>query len=923
MASITGGLLLASPYHNSSTVGRLSSVPVIGDPLNVTGSDYAFNYTYATADIYTNATDLQTPSVPISGTQLAWFSTINQTSTRQPIHGTAFNFTVSSPVSVSRQEVNWTLTIPKTSCSTCSVYVQFTLYGNLTKGTSENFTLTSTNNDTLIPTTICPGSAKGTCDFLGNQATPVLVCGTSTSPLVCSNPVQVNATSWVGYDLRLSFRFGWNATGEPMKASVGEVRVASIDNMVKTSSSHYMWQNSTDSIMHRATLSTISYNATVEYPANGSSTEASHTWSNEVINIYYPSGYNITQVAINSTSSGTTTLWQSSTSVPAPFEKTSCSNTPCSQSLLAINMSESNPRFVYNSNMTIIAFTPNSISQLSTLSGGVATQFFTSGDTIGVKVVNKPSVVNASTTLQTGSLTITFPTELSIPSSTVSTATGGVYNFTLPSTCGSNNQLCDTPLTVTTTFSSLFDLGNATAAFRINLLQVSLTGMGGTNSLSVQGTLQYGNRTGAPNVNATLFAIDTGTPINTPTTNNQTNPSASNLYISNVTLVNGVFTQGQSLIMLFTVVNPNNSTQAYNATVTIRHEWPGPQSHNMSVTFSLTPGDLLDDLPFNATSPQTYEASIMLTATGVQVTLENLRTAPNPPLTQTMTSSTSPVLPNAPHAGLFNITLTGMLKNGTMESPSSILSPTYAYVTPSLVPSRYLYGSPAFKTGPGGSFSETMNLPNAHILGAENLTVFVLARDAFGVVVMNNLPSSIFTESTALISTANSIGPVAEGQSATATLHLTSNSTLTNGITELITVNLVLQGNGIGPKTVATQTNVKIIPGGSQTIPFSFTAPSTVGSYTLTFTSAEYGGILTSQTLQVTILQGYIQLLIPAAIGIVAAIIILGVYLIREQREKKEDVETAKPKGPAQKPKPTSGGSPPSKSLTRTANVRS
>src|SRR2546430_17412264 len=80
--------------------------------------------------------------------------------------------------------------------------------------------------------------------------------------------------------------------------------------------------------------------------------------------------------------------------------------------------------------------------------------------------------------------------------------------------------------------------------------------------------------------------------------------------------------------MLFTVVNPNPS-QLYNATVTIEHEWPGPQPHNMSVTFSLHPGDPLGDLPFGVSGPQTYKASISFAGTGVQVKLANLRTSPN------------------------------------------------------------------------------------------------------------------------------------------------------------------------------------------------------------------------------------------------------------------------------------------------------
>jgi hypothetical protein len=340
----------------------------------------------------------------------------------------------------------------------------------------------------------------------------------------------------------------------------------------------------------------------------------------------------------------------------------------------------------------------------------------------------------------------------------------------------------------------------------------------------------------------------------------------------------------------------------------------------MSVTFSLKPGDPLTDLPFNSNQPQTYQAVITFTANGVQVQLRNLRTANLWPA-QTMSPGTSPVLPNAPHAGLFSLSLSSIINNQTLSSPSVILSPTYAYVSSSFAPSRLLYASPTFQTGtnPPGAFSQTITTPRG-LLGAQNLTVFILARDPSGVVILNQLPSAIFTQSTALISSADSIGPVGKSNTATATLRLESNSTLSNGITEVITVNLILQGNGLAPYTAASVTDVTIVPGQTKTIQLSFTAPSNVGSYTLTFTSPEYGGVLTSQTLQVTILPGYVQFLIPAAIGVVIAIIVLGVYLIHGRRGE-EEIASEKPKGSGEKTKPAPSAKPPSKSLTRTPNV--
>src|SRR5438552_14169885 len=142
-----------------------------------------------------------------------------------------------------------------------------------------------------------------------------------------------------------------------------------------------------------------------------------------------------------------------------------------------------------------------------------------------------------------------------------------------------------------------------------------------------------------------------------------------------------------------------------------------------------------------------------------------------------------------------------MINNETQASANSILSPTYAYVTPALAPSRYLYGSPVFQTKSDGSFAATISSDS--LLGAKNLAVFVLARDAFGIVVVNNLPSTGFTDSTTLLSNADPVGPVAKGQSATATLHPKSNDTQPTGVLALITTNPIIQRPHMSAQTTA------------------------------------------------------------------------------------------------------------------------
>lgn len=261
------------------------------------------------------------------------------------------------------------------------------------------------------------------------------------------------------------------------------------------------------------------------------------------------------------------------------------------------------------------------------------------------------------------------------------------------------------------------------------------------------------------------------------------------------------------------------------------------------------------------------------------------------------------------------MTITSQINSVSQSSPNSILSPTYAYIPQSFPPSRYLYAAPSFQTKSDGTFSQTIT--SNSLLGAKNLTVFVLARDASGIVVVSNTPTSRFTDSTTLIASADSISPVEKGQSGTATLHLTSNSSLSSGITELISIVVIVHGNGITPYAVATKTGVSIAPGASVTVSIPFTAPQNTGTYTLTYSSPEYGSVLTSQTLQVTILQSNLQLLIPAGVAVVAAIIVLGYYLISGRGEKEEVEEVAKPKGPTPKPKTTPGPSSPTKSLTQ------
>src|SRR5260370_19088543 len=143
------------------------------------------------------------------------------------------------------------------------------------------------------------------------------------------------------------------------------------------------------------------------------------------------------------------------------------------------------------------------------------------------------------------------------------------------------------------------------SSFSVDLIQMNSFSAGGSNNgVTATGTLTNSSGSASAATNGIVFAIDSGTPANNPITTTTKNPSISGLYISNVTLVNGAFAQGQQLIMTFTLVNPTSS--AFNATVIIQHEWPGSLTHGVNATIHLGAG-ILRGLPFTS-GPQAYQA---------------------------------------------------------------------------------------------------------------------------------------------------------------------------------------------------------------------------------------------------------------------------------------------------------------------------
>jgi hypothetical protein len=798
---------------------------------------------------------------------------------------------------------NWTLTVPKFNCSGCtSVNVQFNFFGKITAGTNATYVLLplSPPNSTRIAS--ASYTTPGTFPSASMQGCPENVC--------------LNVTRWVGYNVTLSFIFGWTASPSPgMGVDVGEISVAAIGN-TNTATTNSMQQDSNPNmIRHTTTINPIGYNNTLTTLVRPNSVNQTRLWwHNEVISVYYPVGYTNVQVSMNSTNTSIPTQMYPAPSSPlayanaVPFETEHCFNPPaCSEALVALNVTDFHVT-AHNSTITIISNTRNTIGSLTTLSSGAPSQIFAPGDTIMVKVVNNASIVNATTTEKTGSLNIlffdhtatahvlggsqTFPT---------STITGGVYNLTLPADC----SLCGT-WTISANFTSGFELGLMSNTFQLDQIQVSSGSFivsGDNTGLNVQGSLTNSSSAAVPTASGLVFAVDEGTPTSLPTAPTTNSSSGPGLYVANVTLINAVFTQGQPLIMTFTVVNP--SSTSYNASVRIEHEWPGspPINHGVFANFTLGSGDGLGDLPF-IFGPEAYQAAFTLTPSGMHLSVTSLKTGNSESIPVSL--GTSPVSSTESHPGIFKITVTSKSGSSTV-SANSLVSPPYAYVFGlPVTPIRFLAASPTFT---GTSFA--VKITSSAIVGAKKLVVFALARDSGGRILPNNSLNPGFTDSTTLAASMDNVGPVARSQSATATLHLTSNATK---ITQIISVYLNIQGQGV----VAHQDNVSIGPGVTQTVTLTFTAPSSTGQYALSFSSPQYNGnvALASQTLQVTIAQSNLLILIPAAIGVVAAIIVLGVYLIKRQPETEVEEETkARPGDQKTRPAPKN---PPTKSLTQT-----
>jgi hypothetical protein len=865
--------------HNSAASANQSDLQAaLASPSDPSVRNIAFNVTLAQFDLYTNRTATVQPANVTPGI-LAWF---NSSIDGRQVNGTRFLYEIPAGQVVLDQNITWAIGIPRgsyTGGASNHTILRFRWNGTVTAGTSARYLI---HNNTHVIRTIVQNST--------------FASGQSPSSLPCFPDEECfDVSGFIGKTLNLVFKFNSTSAGGGLKVEASYVAVASVSpQFVNPTTDIHTMNVDVDParIIHSANSTIPVYNTTATQPV--------HVWNSTAVIFRFPLAYTLVDIRMN----GTTALDLAKT-----LDTGTCSSS-CDNRLPIGNRTVSSTRFI-SFNVTSVysalaatipavigALSPNAVGNVETALSGVATSFWVPGDLVGVRIRIEPSL-NVSGAQNITLIPPTGPTPPGLDQPFNSKGGTYLYNFTLPTTAALG------PWTVRGTFLNGYDFGFLTRSFRvaqINTGPLTMTGEAGQGkTLTIQGTLTYGNSSAAGGVNATLFAVDTGSPPG-PVFSPYSGSPLPGLYVSNITLANGAFNENQPLRVLFTVVNPTLST-AFSANVTIQHEWYFGQggNHGASVTFPLT----LGDEPFTLSPSSTYQMDVSLTSSGVKVSVKSL-TRTSVPVTHTLTAGSSAVSPFRQHFGLFNIAVTSKPFAGGTPNTNFLRSPTYAYLMAdsSVTPSRLLEFGPTVKTLPSGSFTATLS--GDKLLGAIRLVLFVLARDANGVVTGIGQVKTV-SDSTVLTASANIPADVTIRQSITVTLSLRNNSTT---LPVTLTVNVDVTGSAaFGTKTVTIQ------PGRTLPIDFTITAPDAAGSYLLTFSSPQYGVIATKE-LKVSLLQSSLQVLIPAIIGLVSALVILGLYLIRK-RGGTEIVEEEKKRPPSGKPsKPTQGPSG-SKSLTR------
>jgi hypothetical protein len=857
---------LAESFSPSNALPNVQT-PSVAHSADPFGSNTAFNATYTAINTYTAAQANSTTSPNLS----------------QPDPNQwKFKLTTTT-ASVGREEINWTIQVLGTAgvCSLCNrVIVRFVFF-------------------TPTGDTIDPGGNASYVIYRSTTAAPTLtrVFGTGTSEndtqtisnstrtrSVASfcpdfNEVCYDATSSIGYNLTLAFKFGWNfPTGPSKMLSVQVGNLSLLAPYLVNANVHQMVLNPvTNKVLHTANVTSFNFNRTVTTPLpSPPGGNKNFNWTSFEVTLYYPTPYT------GFTASNATGVLPAGTTG-------SCPATDCKSIFNSTFVSMSFSQLHANLQLTMTAQTTNTLRSISTVVGNLAESHWQPSESIGVKLndtlaINQPGTVSL-TQIHSSGKTIG-------PTQTQNTLGSGVFPIAAASSPLGNWNL-------NATFTSLYDYGsNSTGIFIEHLkLAQGFTYSGDNSRITATGTVDSESTSVGPAAAASVAIFG----ISTLTSGNYSRifpAAAAGLYIHNITFVNGAFTSGRPLIMYLGIDNPSSTVMVGN--LTISHEFISNQPHGVNATFSL---DKPIDTPFQQKS-RIYEVDVTFSNGLMSLRVTTLRTGAQ--TTVTSSAGSPPLFDTRQQFGLFNMTVTSQPQSGGQKTVNSRESQPFAYLfTNSLIAQGGRVLAAEIGTADSqGAF--TLTTDPAPIPQARHLALIVLARDANGITLGNQDPTGA-TDSLVLCGPASGTcqpsldGPTeaTRGQSLTMTLRVRNNSTKL-----VMNLNITLQvfsGSTILSQT--TQRTGAMLPGASYDFPFTFAAPSNLGVYSISFFSAQYGSPIIVTTLNVVLIPTALQIAIPVIIGVAVAVGLIIFFRIRKPAIA-ETSEKTKPTAQKTGPKP-------------------
>ena len=828
------------------------------------GTVTAFNATYAVMNTYTdaNATSSPPPDATLVHTGSSYKFLLDTTAAR-----------------IGTQSINYTVTIIGTGsgtvrvCTGCSrVILRFDFFtppGTRIDGSS-------TNPDVANATyTIFKGATR----LLSENDSQTIQMRTASVAASCPESTQVcyDATNSIGFNLTLVFRFGWNLpASKELSVQVGNVALLA-PNLANANMHQMVLNSATNKVLHTANMTSFNFNRTVTTPIPGNGNK-NFNWTLFQVTLYYPTPY-------------TSFTETNATGPPLPAGTTGfCLAPDCKSLFNATFVSMTFSQLNGNLQLTMTAQTTNTLRSISAVIGNLPQTHWQPSESLGVKLNDTLSVQQPGTV---GITQIHSSGKTVGPTQTQNTLGNGTFPITVAtSPLGSWN--------VNATFTSLYDYGaNSTSIFIEHLkLAQGFTYSGDNSRITATGTIDHESSTlgPAPGASVAVFGISTLTSGNY---SQSFAPASAGLYIHNITFVNGAFTLGRPLIIYLGIVNPSSTVMVGN--LTISHEFLSDGPHGVNATFSL---DKPIDTPLQQGS-RIYEVDVTFSNGLMNLKVTTLRTGAQ--TTATSSSGAPPLFDTRQQFGLFNMTVTSQPQAGGQRTINSHESQPFAYVfSNSLIAQggRVL----AAKIGQADSQGAfTITTDSAPISQARHLALIVLARDANGITLGNQDPTGA-GDNLVLCgpSTSGMCQPSLEGPTeATSRQSLTVTLKVRNNSTKLVmNLNITLQVfSGTNLVSQTTQRTGPMQPGASYNFPFTFNAPSSLGSYTVSFFSPEYGEPIIATTLNVVIIPTTLQIAIPVIIGIAVAAG-FAFFFRRRRPSVTEPAEKTKQTGPKAGPKP-------------------